>query len=645
MSDGTVLRANVFLPGDGSGRYPGVMTVTGYNKDVAHPSGTGCGAGDGITGVNPAMLAKGYALIVVDDRGTGASGGSWDSWGERTQADYPEVLDWLAKQPWFDGSAAMYGASYMGITSLLVAEADAARVKAGKPRVIKAVYANVPMADAYRDVTFHGGAIDAGFIPLWLGLTTALSDIPPSTLVTDPAGALPTYAGHLAGNFAFAAQSAAGAALNTEQAYDGAFYRLRSPVSRIEELTIPVAWTGGWWDIFQRGEPLLYERMVNSPKRKFWMAPNYHSAPAADIYAKQGIGTETEVAIKWFDKWLRGRDNGVEKLPPVNLYTMGADRWETPADWPLPNTRYTSYFAGDGGALSATAPTTEGSDDLPLLPVSSPCSRLTAQWTAGLAALGNCETDAASFESTGVTFTTPALERDTEVTGLITVDIWATLTAAADATFVAVLSDVAPDGTSTQLTAGFLLASQRANDRARSTLAPDGTVVRPWHPFTRESQRAVPAGEPQEYLIEVYPTSNVFRAGHRIRLTIQSANTPSTLTPVPDSLNSLGSAAILHGGGHASRVVLPLADGTAKAQIGTAAVTRCPARTVTVTLPRGLRSAKVTQGRKVLKVRHGKRWTVRVAVGRANVKLRIVGRTKGGRHITQSRVLKACVRR
>ena len=69
----------------------------------------------------------------------------------------------------------------MGITSLLIAEADAARVAEGKPRAVKAVWADIPMADAYRDVTFQGGALDSGFMPLWLGLVTALSDLPPSS--------------------------------------------------------------------------------------------------------------------------------------------------------------------------------------------------------------------------------------------------------------------------------------------------------------------------------------------------------------------------------------------------------------------------------------------------------------------------------
>src|SRR4051812_16483891 len=253
MSDGIVLRANIFLPGDGKAKVPTVLTATGYNKDATNPTGQSCGTSGALATVNQSLVDHGMAAMLLDDRGTGASQGRWDSWGQRTQDDYGEVLDWIQKQGWSNGKVGTTGGSYMGITSLLVAEKDAERVAAGKPRAVRAIWAEVPMADAYRDVTFHGGAEDSGFIPLWLGLVNGLSDVPPSTATTDPADAGPTYAGHVTGNLAFAGSKVAESTLGGESAYDGPFYRLRSPVERIDKLKIPVAWTGGWWDIFQRG--------------------------------------------------------------------------------------------------------------------------------------------------------------------------------------------------------------------------------------------------------------------------------------------------------------------------------------------------------------------------------------------------------
>src|SRR6476659_2084173 len=210
MSDGTVLRANLYLPST-SGRYPTVLTATGYNKDAANPTGQECGASQGIAGDEPGLTEKGYAVMVIDDRGEGASGGKWDSWGQRTQDDYKELLDWIQPQPWSNSGVATTGQSYMGITSLLLAEADAARVADGKPRAVRGVWADIPMADAYRDVTFQGGALDSGFMPLWLGLVNGLSDIPPSSLSANPEEAATIYLEHMLGNAEFGGTKILGA--------------------------------------------------------------------------------------------------------------------------------------------------------------------------------------------------------------------------------------------------------------------------------------------------------------------------------------------------------------------------------------------------------------------------------------------------
>jgi putative CocE/NonD family hydrolase len=558
MSDGVVLRANVFLP-KASGRFPVVLTITGYNKDTNNPVGSGCTSASALAPGNTKLLDKGIAIMILDDRGTGASGGRWDSWGQRTQDDYAEVLDWIEAQKWSDGKVGMNGTSYMGITSFLATEQDQKRVREGKPRAVRAIWANVPMADAYRDVTYHGGAIDSGFIPLWLGLVGALSTVPPSNAMQEPNTALPTWAGHLANWSDFQAQKIVDASTGGDSAYDGPFYRLRSPIEHIADVHVPVAITGGWWDLFQRGEPVLFENLVNSPDKKIWMMPQYHGAPDATSWNKQGVGDEADFEAKWFDHWLNGASNGIESFSPVNLYTMGAERWQHLRRWPLPNTDYTPYYLGTGGTLATEKPSTAGSDTAPLLPVSSPCSRMTAQWTAGLASSQLCDTDNSSWEATGLTYTTPPLAHDTQITGLVKADVWAELTSAKDATLVAVLSDVDPSsGRSNQITAGFLLASQRALDPSKGTYTNDGLLIRPYHPFTKASQRPVTPNEADEYQIEIYPTSQVFKEGHRIRLTIGTANTPDTETPLPDAVNELGTVTLLHGPGYPSNVLLPV---------------------------------------------------------------------------------------
>src|SRR3954467_13932481 len=558
MSDGVALRANVFLP-KADARVPVVLTITGYNKDTNNPLGLpGCSSDSALASGNQALLDKGIAIMILDDRGTGASEGRWDSWGQRTQDDYADELDWIQAQKWSNGKVGMNGTSYMGITSFLVTEQDAKRVKEGKPRAVQAIWANVPMADAYRDVTFHGGAIDAGFIPLWLGLTSGLSDIPPSNTLDDPGEAVPNYAGHVQNNFDFAAQKMVDSTTGGDGAYDGPFYRLRSPITHIGDVKVPVAITGGWWDIFQRGEPLLYESLVNSPDKKIWMMPQYHGGPDATSWDKQNAGAEDAFEAKWFDHYLNGADNGVEKFPPVNLYTMGAEQWQHLNHWPLPNTDYTPYYLDAGNKLGTSKASKPAGDTTPLLPASSPCSRMTAQWTAGLTS-GPCDTDNSSWEASGLTYTTPPLDKDTQLTGLVNATVYAELAGAKDATLVAVVSDVDPSsGASNQVTAGFLLASQRAVDPAKSTFSPGGLLIRPWHPFTRESQQPVIPNDANEYQIEIYPTSQVFKKGHEIRLTIGTANTPGTSVPLTDLVNETGTITILHGPAYPSNVLLPV---------------------------------------------------------------------------------------
>jgi hypothetical protein len=552
-TDGTVLRANIWLPSPTVAPVPTVLTATGYNKDATNPTGQSCSGSGGIATADTSLADKGYAVMLLDDRGTGASQGTWDSWGQRTQDDYQDVLDWIQAQKWSDGSVATTGGSYMGITSFLIAEADAVRVKEGKPRAVKAIWADVPMSDAYRDVTFQGGAVDSGFIPLWLGLTTGLSDLPPSTTTSDPAGSVPTYADHLGNGFSFAAQKIADSTTGGDSAYDGPFYRLRSPGDRASLITVPTVITGGWWDIFQRGEPLLYEQLtkLNGKTKKLFMSPHYHttSGPAMpDPNLKQ----------KWFDHWLKGVDNGVQNTPSVNLYPVNGTKWERYPTWPVPGVAYTPAYLGDGNTLKFAAPAQAGGDSAPLMPVSSPCSRMTAQWTAG-AAQGPCETDNRTWEASGLTYTTAPLAKDTKLTGPVVANVWAELSGATDATLVAVLSDVDASGDSNQVTAGFLLASQRALDRRRSTYGPHGVLIRPFHPLTKASQKPVTANDPELYRMEVYPTDAIFKKGDSIRLTIGTADSPATSAPVPDLVNELGGQIrVLHGGKYDSNVLLPL---------------------------------------------------------------------------------------
>src|SRR5258707_4341027 len=394
------------------------------------------------------------------------------------------------------------------------------------------------MDDASRDVTFQGGSVDTGFIPLWLGLVTALSDLPPASAQENPQEAASVYIEHLLGGAEFSGTHIVGASLGEEGAYDGPFYRLRSPVVRASEITVPVVIQGGWWDLFQRGEPLLWESLKNSKDRVLFMSPHYHVS-SGPPYENPNIKED------WFSHWLKGAKNNVQRTPKVNLYPILATRWEHCTKFPLPTASYQRwYLNGESsgssaisvhdGSLASTPPASESGDAAPLLPASSPCSRETAQWTAGSASNSVCDTTNNTYEASSLTYTSKAVSAPTSITGLITANLWASISTS-DATLVAVLSEVEPSGKSEQITAGFLQASLRATDPSLATYGPKHIVPRPWHPFTKESQQAVTAGQPTEYNVEIYPTGVVVPAGERARRTAGPAH-PFTRTPTPPAL-------------------------------------------------------------------------------------------------------------
>ena len=572
LSDGVTLRGN--LRHVEGARVPTILTMTGYGKDNTQHFAA-CNA------LNLGLLPN-YAILIVDERGTGSSGGTWDWWGPRTQVDYQEVLDWIQAQPWSDGSVGVTGGSYMGITSLFVAEADAVRISQGKPRAVEAVWADVPMADLYRDIGFHGGN-PVSFFNGFIGLESAQSVAPPgSAPPTDPAAAA-NRVDRIRNLAEFSAPLAAEANTGGDAAYDNEFYRVRSPITRAHTITAPVAWQGGWFDIFQRGEPLLWEQLTNAKDRLWFQGPQYHAPVPSGIMQKMGIRSLFDVRMAWWDRWLRDIPNGVDEMPEVNVYTMGAGRWLQGPSWPLPDVTWESFHLDapasgsaaslNDGRLVGSQPGAAGNDLLPALPAGGVCNRSQAQWTvAGGTAGTSCDTDNRHAERSALTYTTEPLDSEVEITGPIVADLYAELTRP-DASLHVTISDVAPDGTSTQITQGSLNAGHRAVDedlsqrmpcRSKPSGEPCGPpktrpIVRPWHPFTREAYEPATAGAVERLLVEVFPTSHAFAAGHRIRVAVTAADVPH-MTPTAGTLaDSAGGLIRLHRGPeHPSHVLLPL---------------------------------------------------------------------------------------
>jgi putative CocE/NonD family hydrolase len=581
MRDGVVLRANAGIPVPKGQttiqpglRFPVLVQQTPYRKD------------GGLATVDSYFVQRGFAFVVVDVRGTGSSQGQWASFSHDEQEDGPEIVRWTARQSWSNGTAGLLGASYLAINQLLTMEQPDAPTN-----IVKAIFPTVPMSDSYRDVTFHGGNFDDAFMAPWLGLVTALGLPPANQAPSDPADAAKVLTDHAQGATNFQLQIAPQTVTGGSLTYDSGYYRANSPVERIKQVHVPTFIVGGEFDIFQRGEPILYS-MLDAPKRMI-LGPWVHleGSTAASLPA-DGIPDLKTLELQWFDQYLRGQDAGEDQAPRVLQYELqgqNAGHFIASPTWPMPGmhpvdlyldgaTSGSANSLNDGSLVPGVA-AASASDALPYNPLGTPCSRTTFQWgdASTTQAQGGggtnavpCENDERVNELQSLTYTTPAFTAPVTINGPINVHLVAESPQQRDLTFTVRVTDVDPSGASTQLTAGWLLASMRAEALSPVRIGSGEHLLRPFHPFTAASQQSVPAA-PTAYDIEVFPTFATFQPGHRIRLDVSTGDFPHSIETVPNLANSLGAVAMVdRGGANASYVTLPVIRGLGAAASGAA---------------------------------------------------------------------------
>lgn len=538
MSDGVVLRGDLELPADEDGeavpgRFPVIVTITAYNKAAGGLSG-------GLTGGGASYLVqRGYAQLTVDARGTGSSEGRWAAFSRRENKDAGEIVEWAAsrQRPWSNGRVGMSGPSYLGISQLFAAGA--------RPQGLKAIFPQVPAADVYRDVVASGGQVDVGFIPLWLGLVTATGALPPAVTATDPGSGFGAFVDHLTAAATFTIPLMLDAITGGDAAFDGPFYRDRSPERVIDRVQVPTFLVGGEFDIFQRGTPLLFENLEQrGVPVKMIIGPWNHleGSSAADI-DQAGYGTLSELQLRWFDRYVRGVPDPTldADIPPITYYEQGSGRWTHAEEWMGDQHAETfrlsgSAAAGGGIGVLKRGAAVDGRAVVPPVPVSGLCTRSTAQWMAGLpsAVLDGlpCWEDNAPNDKTGVVFQTAPLASPLRLRGPINARLY-TSSPSGDGMLSVSVSDVAPDGTVTRLTGGWQVISHRALDQGRSRYL-DGRLVQPFHPFTREAKQRLARGEVAPVDVEVFPTAARIAPGHRLRIAIQAFDVPHLLAPVTD---------------------------------------------------------------------------------------------------------------
>ncbi|MBZ5739009.1 CocE/NonD family hydrolase [Nocardioides mangrovi] len=550
MSDGVVLRGDLVLPADADGapvdgRFPVIVTITAYNKSSGNVSG-------GLTGAAPDYLVeRGYAHLTVDARGTGSSEGQWAAFSRREDKDAGEIVEWAAskQRPWSDGKVGMNGPSYLGMSQIFAA--------GSQPKGLKAIFPQVPAADVYRDVVASGGQIDVGFIPLWLGLVTGTSVIPPAVTATDPESGFGALVSHLTAAGTFTIPLMLKALLGGDEAYDGKFYRDRSPGRVIGKVQVPTFLVGGEFDIFQRGTPLLFENLQQrGVPVKMIIGPWDHlEGSAASDIDQAGYGTLDELQLRWFDRYVKGiKDPTLDSdIAPITSYEQGSGDWTHADSWMGDQHAESFRLTGAARAGGGIGTLTEGDPDqhveagtayVPPVPVSGLCTRSTNQWTAGLpeAALADlpCWSDNAPNDKTGVVFQTDPLDHTVRLRGPINARLY-TSSLSGDGLLSVSVSDVAPDGTVTRLTGGWQTIAQRKLDKRRSRYL-DGQLIQPYHPFTRASKQPLASGEVAPVDVEIFPTAAELAPGHRLRIAIQAFDVPHlspTVQDLPSTLTGL----------------------------------------------------------------------------------------------------------
>ncbi|HWL44767.1 MAG TPA: CocE/NonD family hydrolase [Ilumatobacter sp.] len=538
MSDGVRLHAWVSRLAPDQAR-PVLLEIESYNV----PSDT-CPTtlpSDGTSAYVDQGLVERFTLVHVSYRGTGSSEGVFDMTAPRTQLDVDEVIDWAAGQPWSDGRIVLTGQSGTGFGAHHGLDED--------PVVAAVIYSSC--ADMYR--CFRRGGVYNALPEVYLARTE----------LGWAFGLAQRLAHGTASNPGAAAQQLAFVnylARTKTELRNTPWWTSRSALDTLANVDVPVLYTSDAYDIVSS-----YDAYLRTPGSRLVLGFGHSTEPAITANPDR----HAELVRSYIDRFLAhvvfNEDNGADTDPEVVLMTntgstatwrAGATYIRGESAWPLPQTDWTTLYLAGGpsgsalslndGKLSPNAPANGG--DLAVL-LSTPDVRVDSRTTNWL--LGeNFPSDLRVNELLGLTYTTPVFTENLELTGPITLQLAATATAS-NFDWSVRLTDVHPDGRSEFITDGYLRANLRQVDTANSLYA-DGRLVRPFYRF--DNPQPVPLLQRTDYTIEIIPTTNIFRAGHRLRLDILPIVAGGL-----DSVLTLGVGAVtVHRGAQGSRLLLPV---------------------------------------------------------------------------------------
>lgn len=537
MRDGIALATTVYLP-LAEGAYPTVLVRTAYNRVPMQGVG---------------FAQRGLAFAVQDVRGRYGSDGEWYPFVHEA-ADGEDTLNWLVEQPWCNGRVGMFGDSYLAGTQFYAALSGHPALVALNPRFMA--------GDCWKRAYYCDGAFSLGLTWSWLcfecsGRTSEaalmplydvaglLRSLPVAELdVASGAGVVPWYRDYV-----------------THNRYDDLWRgtNVREDFGRVRA---PMLLIGGWYDYYAgetcRNFAALRAQAPTPELRdsyRLLLGPWTHGISGATALGELDFGPaaleENGATERWLDCLLHGGSPADAQAAPARLFVMGVNQWRDEAEWPLARTRYEDWHLREGGRLGRELPGDEAPDEYAYDPA-DPAQTHGGNHSIGpynpglyeLAPPGPFDQRQVEARPDVLTYTSEALAADLEVTGPVTVVLYAA-SSAPDTDFVARLTDVHPDGRSINLTEGVL----RTRFREGVWGAP-----RPMEP-----------GTVYEFVLDLDVTSNVFLAGHRIRLAVTSSNWPlwdrnlnTGLDPATDTTWRVAQQTIHHSRRYPSRVRLPV---------------------------------------------------------------------------------------
>ena len=540
MRDGCRLAVDVWLPQavpDGpapDAALPVVLILTPYYRRFALQPGSTSEASPNTCRYRETFVPRGYALVVVDVRGTGASFGTRDSFRSPTEReDYREIADWIVAQPWSDGRIGSTGISYLGAAAMFLASTGHPAVKAVAP--LSAVW------NTYADHYYPGGILLNGLAQAYDALCVALDQDRRDLLAQYPYFSDPDFRGPQPVD-----EDADGALLRQAVRQHRANFRMPdfitefrftddrlpydptfgapsfSPYHYAETIRedVAVLSVSGWMDGmgFTNGAIARYLSLANR-KRHLLIGPWDHGArtnvsPFRDAEAPQ-FPLMAEV-LRFFDHYLMGRETGLEAEAPVHVFTMHAETWRAAQHWPPADAAQT-WFLDGGGALAATAGDAGG--DTHAADFTFGSGRNTRVERLAALGIGEYYADWQGRDEGLLTYISPPLPNAAELSGHPVITLWLE-SDVGDAAVHVYLSEQESSGRIRYVTEGVL----RALHRKVSEPERFQQQTWPFRTFSRADARPMPRGEPQELRFALLPTAWQFQAGSRIWIALSGAD-------------------------------------------------------------------------------------------------------------------------